>query len=195
MEGRRVHVKDPSPSLGHVAVADPWISRFCSSQLQQKSNGPAGCEMISTLPLETFGNPSNPVLFSIGNGGAGYTGVLRRLAETYISSSGNDFRIGWVPNHSRHSQIALLADVVQLALTYEPENEEVAINEGWATRIGRAFNDHFILVGPTGIDIDARSPASFLRAILSLNSQAGPRDKRLVFHSRGMYPVVSCPLI
>lgn len=193
MEGSRVHVKESSPSLGHVAVADPWLSRFCSSQLQQKSSGPAGCETISTSLLKTFGKASNPVRFNIGNGGAGYTGILQRLAETYISGSGDDFRIGWVSNHSRHSQVALLADVVQLALTYEPENEKIATNEGWAVRIGKAFNDHFILVGPDNFDVDARSPNSLLQAILAFNSRPEPKkgDKRLIFHSRGKCPSIS----
>ena len=188
MEKSQSFTDDPRPSQGEMLVADPWVSRLCSSQLQQSSNGPAGRETISTLPLMTFGKPSNPVKFSVGNGGAGYTGILRKLAEAYLSGTSNDFRIGWISNHSRHTQIALLADVVQLALTYEPENENIAIKEGWAVRLGKAFNDHFILVGPEKIDVGAHSPTSLLQAILALNLERLPEkgDRRLVLHSRGM---------
>ena len=90
----------------------------------------------------------HPILFRIGNGGAGYTRILKVLCTKFIWTHGSDFRIGWVANHSRHSHIALLADVVQVALTYEPEIEELAVREGWCRRVqAPAFWDHFVLVG------------------------------------------------
>lgn len=106
------------------------------------------------------------------------------LCEKFISLNGNDFRIGWVSNHSRHSQIALLAGIVQVALTYEPENEEISIEEGWATRPCRAFNDHFVLVGPN-VEIDNSSIAAALRDIAGRRDRSGIGRRPLLFHTRG----------
>lgn len=48
--------------------------------------------------------------------------------------------------------MALLGDVVQVALTYEPEWEGVMEGEGWGRVVGggAVFWDHFVLVGPRG---------------------------------------------
>lgn len=144
-------------------------------------------ESISTLDQETYSlneDISLPIAFRIGNGGAGYTGLLKCLCLEFISSlpvRERGFRIAWVSNHSRHTQIGLLADVVQVALTYEPDNEEVSIREGWARRVGRGFNDHFIVVGPkktapSPIDSDRQRVEDVMRKI------AG---EKWLFHSRG----------
>ncbi|KAF7190290.1 Tungstate-binding protein TupA [Pseudocercospora fuligena] len=136
-----------------IPISHPWISRFYPSSALLQCSSQAE-EQISTLHQEIYGSPpSTPISFSIGNGGAGYTGLLKALSEAFISENGNDFRIGWISNHSRHSQIALLADVVQVALTYEPENEALAEKEGWCRKVSKGgllpvFWDHFILVGP-----------------------------------------------
>lgn len=171
-----------------ISIADPWISRHGSSKLLEHSDGPAGSEAIHTKILEAYGDPSHPIAFCVGNGGAGYTGILRTLAETYLKDRGEEIRIGWVVNHSRHSQIALLADVVQVALTYEPGNEDIAIEERWCSRIGGAFNDHFILVGPE-VDVDTRSLAALMQAIResSMKALSDPCVRPLVFHSRGIH--------
>ncbi|CAK3879001.1 Hypothetical predicted protein [Lecanosticta acicola] len=172
-----------SPS---TSVSDPWISRFASSALQGQSNGPAGSDSIITKVVESYGNPSKPICFNIGNGGAGYTGILKSLTDAYISERQKDFRVGWVPNHSRHSQIALLANVVQLALTYEPENEDLAVQEGWCSKVGRVFNDHFLLAGPA-VDVDSRSATALLRSIAESGRKTGPgsQSRAYVFLSRG----------
>lgn len=94
------------------------------------------------------------------------------LANTFIAHNGGNFRIAWVTNHSRHSQVALLAGFIQVALTYEPDNEDLAIEEGWAMRVGRVFNDHFILVGPN-VDLGARDMNSALRVIAGSHATTG----------------------
>lgn len=168
---------------GQIHTSDPYLSRCFTSQLLLAQDPGSTSEIINTTDRETYGDPTHPIRFRIGNGGAGYTGILKLLAETYIAEHGQDFRIAWVSNHSRHSQIALLAGVVHIALTYEPENEEISIQEGWAKRACRAFNDHFILVGPAGVDLRERSIEVAFRAIAM--SQADGTDQRFLFHSRG----------
>ncbi|USW49220.1 hypothetical protein Slin15195_G025390 [Septoria linicola] len=165
-----------------ITITDPRISRHHSSQLLEADDGPAGSESIDTADHGIYGDPYQPIRFRMGNGGAGYTGILRVLAEAFISEQGNSFRIGWVSNHSRHTQIALLADVVQVALTYEPDNEDLAIREGWARRVGRAFNDHFLLVGPSNVDLHATKIGDALKAIVTRNAH---NQEPLLFHSRG----------
>lgn len=161
-----------------IHTSNPWLSRhFPSSLLQDKSTDSS---YINTLPKETYGNPSHPISFRLGNGGAGYTGLLQLLSETYIKETHQNIRIAWIPNHSRHSQIALLSGVVHIALTYDSEDEEVSIHEGWAERVGgRVFNDHFVLAGPVGVEeiheVDGIGDA--LRMIVE--------DRRIRFHSRG----------
>lgn len=170
------HRSGGNPLPERLEISDPWISRHFKSRLLQLHNGPAGSTSISTIDKEIYGLPSNPIAFRIGNGGAGYTGVLRLLCETFIAKHGHNIRIAWVANHSRFTQIALLADVVQVAMTYEPDNEDISIREGWAARITKAFNDHFVLVGPTDIQLGVDT----IRRALAVIASRG-----LAFHSRG----------
>jgi len=129
-----------------VSLNHPWITRYASSAILDDN---VGSDLISTADREVYGDPAHPIAFRIGNGGAGFTGVLRSLALDFISKHGADFRIAWVFNHSRHTQIALLADVVQVALTYEPAMEKLAEQEGWCRGVlAPVFWDHFILIGP-----------------------------------------------
>ncbi|KAJ5525541.1 hypothetical protein N7494_012191 [Penicillium frequentans] len=101
---------------------------------------------ISSVPLEVFGE--GEVILKIGNGGAGGTGLLGTLARDYLSMRGDSGSIEWICNHSRNTQLALLRGYVDIALTYEREQEEIAISEGWAENAGCVFHDHFTLVGP-----------------------------------------------
>ncbi|EME47524.1 hypothetical protein DOTSEDRAFT_166659 [Dothistroma septosporum NZE10] len=178
---------DTSNLPPRVSVTDPWVSRYHKTCLLEQDHGPAGSRLFSTVDREVYGERAHPVSFRIGNGGAGFTGLLRMLCETYIREHGNNFRIAWVANHSRYSQLALLADVVQLALTYEPENENLAIEEGWAVRACRAFNDHFVLVGPES-ELEGRTVAEGLRSIARRNAVGAAdqhRSHQLIFHTRG----------
>ena len=166
-----------------LKVTRPLVSRYYRTRLLEQDHGPSGSQLLSTIDQEVYGDPSYPIRFRIGNGGAGFTGLLKALSETYIYEQGNDFRIGWVANHSRHSQLALLADIVQVALTYEPENEDISIAEGWATRVGRVFNDHFILVGPADEKLEAETIGPALKEIAEHNRPG--RNAIWLFHSRG----------
>lgn len=147
----------------HLPLTHPYLSRFHPSSTLLTPRAHISSNTLSTTLTSTFGNPSHPIAFIIGNGGAGYTGLLKPLCAQFIWKYGNDFRIGWVANHSRHSQVALLGGVVQVSLTYEPEWEGVMEGEGWGRVVRppssggswdesgkQVFWDHFVLVGPVG---------------------------------------------
>ncbi|KAJ5657122.1 uncharacterized protein N7484_000771 [Penicillium longicatenatum] len=78
----------------------------------------------------------------------GGVGLVEALAKDYLSFRGNLGSIEWVCNHSRNTQLALLSGFVDIALTYEREQEEIAVSEKWAESAGCVFHDHFCLVGP-----------------------------------------------
>ncbi|CAD0095677.1 unnamed protein product [Aureobasidium vineae] len=156
--------------------------------IQVPDDYPGVSNMICTHASATYGDASHPVSFRLGNGGAGHTGILRLLCEYFIASRGGGFCIEWVANHSRHSQIALLGDVVQVALTYEPEYEDLSIAEGWAKRMAKVFNDHFVLVGPVsnpaGVDVNG-GIANALKAIAKHDSFFNHNHHDGLFHTRG----------
>jgi ABC-type tungstate transport system permease subunit len=141
-------------------VTDPLFKRFADSALQVPDDYYGVSNFISTRAVATYGDASHPVAFRLGNGGAGHTGILRLLCECFITSRGGGISIEWVSSHSRHSQIALLGDIVQVALTYEPAYEDLSVSEGWAQKMAKVFNDHFILVGPksnpAGVFVDGK---------------------------------------
>ncbi|KAH0370223.1 hypothetical protein KCU65_g2613, partial [Aureobasidium melanogenum] len=174
------------PDLIHVS--DPLFKRFANSTIQVPDNYPGVSNLVHTRASATYGDPSHPLAFRLGNGGAGHTGILRLLCEFFIATRGGGFCIEWVSNHSRHSQIALLGDIVQVALTYEPEYEDLAIREGWAKRMAKVFNDHFILVGPTsnpaGVVIDGTIKDA-MKVIADYGSSTNLKHDNGIFQTRG----------
>ncbi|KAF2764098.1 hypothetical protein EJ03DRAFT_386185 [Teratosphaeria nubilosa] len=132
---------------------------------------------IDSKPTEVYGN--GPIELRIGNGSAGATGLLKALSEDYLSQrSGLASSISWVCNHSRNTQLALLHDYVDIALTYERDQEAVAECEGWAVNHGCVFHDHFCLAGPVADPADI-SKASVIGIALQTIA-----EKRVLFHSR-----------
>ncbi|KAI4718671.1 hypothetical protein E4T48_05066 [Aureobasidium sp. EXF-10727] len=179
-------MRHPLPDFVHVS--DPIFKQFANSSIQVPDTYPGVSNMICTHAAATYGDTTHPVGFRLGNGGAGHTGILRLLCEHFIASRGGGFCIEWVANHSRHSQIALLGDVVQVALTYEPEYEDISIAEGWAKRMGKIFNDHFVLVGPVanpaGIEVGGKITDA-MRAIAKHGSASHQTHHGGLFHTRG----------
>jgi ABC-type tungstate transport system permease subunit len=173
----------------HLPVSSPFWRRYADSALLTGDPHPDVSNLIHARPTAIFGNPSDPVAFNIGNGGAGQSGILKLLCEAFIAGQGGGFRIAWISNHSRHTQIALLGDVVQVGLTYEPEYEDLALSEGWAERKSHVFNDHFILAGPESNPANVK-PGSKIKEALSDIAVAGGRSRsqgepRVLFHTRG----------
>ena len=169
-----------------LPINHPWLSRYCPSALLYFDNGPAGSNTISTNNREVYGNPALPTAFRIGSGTAGYTGIFKALSERYIESLGSSFSIGLVQNHSRHTQVALLADVVQVAFTQEAHNEYLAIGEGWCERACRVFNDHFILIGLTTNPANIEIGCSLNEALRTMVSKGSDQPyNRMLYHSNG----------
>ncbi|KAL1896081.1 hypothetical protein Sste5346_004820 [Sporothrix stenoceras] len=147
--------------------------------------------IVSAAVADVYGNPDAPVTIRIGNGGLGPTGLLKALCSAYLSqlsqpgnSGASDLKFEWICNHSRHTQAALQAGVVDVALTYEREEEDRAEREGWSRRAGVLCHDHFVLAGPRNDPAGLRR----LRATTTLSPSAAFRviaDSRSPFHTRG----------
>ncbi|KAJ0115508.1 hypothetical protein J7T55_012788 [Diaporthe amygdali] len=127
-------------------------------------------------PTEVYGR--GPVLIRIGNGGAGATGLIGALANDYLSTLPEERSIVWICNHSRNSQLALLHGYVDIALTYERDQEELAKAEGWSVTKGCAFHDHFCIAGPL------EDPANVRNAISLSDGLQRVAKSRSLFHSR-----------
>lgn len=169
--------------LNFLTVSDPIFSRYhAGSFIAAPEPDPSVSNSIDTAATAVYGDAAAPLGFRLGNGGAGHTGILKALCEAFIRKHNGGFRIEWVINHSRHTEAALLGDIVQVALTYEPEWEQIGIDEGWAERVTMAFHDRFVLVGPRS------NPAGVVPGTdikLAMRTIASSKSKPVLFHSRG----------
>lgn len=73
---------------------------------------------------------------------------MELLACDYLSTLAEERSIEWVCNHSRNTLLALNYGYIDIALTYEREQDRIAVEEGWAINAGCIFHDHFCLAGP-----------------------------------------------
>ncbi|KAL4880962.1 hypothetical protein BJY04DRAFT_190496 [Aspergillus karnatakaensis] len=131
---------------------------------------------IVSEPSETYGE--GQVILRIGNGGAGGTGLIAALAKDYLTLKNSPGAIQWVCNHSRNTQLALLHGHIDLALTYEREQEDISVEEKWATNAGCLFHDHFCLAGPAHDPANIRQAKSIAEAFDRIATTRSP------FHSR-----------
>jgi tungstate transport system substrate-binding protein len=65
-----------------------------------------------------------------------------------------------------------------VALTYERDQEELHVSEGWAKKEGCVFHDHFCLAGPRNDPAGIRGVASIVEAFAHIAAKKAP------FHSR-----------
>lgn len=134
-------------------------------------------------PCEVYGDPDALVCIRVGNGGAGPTGILRALAEDYLARTNRQERIEWYQTISRYTLEALKTGQTDISLSYEPAMEAQAVSEGWAIGLRRAFNNHFVLVGPVSNPAGLNpqdTPASAFAKIV----QFGSKSSRPTFLSR-----------
>ncbi|KAH6634499.1 hypothetical protein B0J18DRAFT_21715 [Chaetomium sp. MPI-SDFR-AT-0129] len=94
-----------------------------------------------------------PVLLGIGNGGAGQSGLIKALADAFIEDSVSNgtepFRVAWYQSDTTYSINYLKDAVIDVAFTYSPAAERIAIEQDIALAPSYyAFRDHFLLVGP-----------------------------------------------
>jgi tungstate transport system substrate-binding protein len=118
------------------------------------------------------------MLIRISNGGAGATGLFQALAEDYLNTVSEPGSIEWVCNHSRNTQLALLHGHIDIALTYERDQEQLAAEEGWSKTVGCMFHDHFVLAGPSHDPAGVMKVRSLDEALVAI--AAGQHE----FHSR-----------
>jgi tungstate transport system substrate-binding protein len=115
---------------------------------------------------------------SLSNGGAGAVGLIRALATDYLSTLPSEASITWTSNHSRNTQLALFGNHIDIALTYERDQEMLAASEGWSNTAGCVFHDHFVLAGPASDPAGVRSTRCLADALRRIASQ------RSLFHNR-----------
>lgn len=116
-----------------------------------------GGQKIDLRPKEIYG--SAPLIgIRIGNGGAGYTGLLRALSEAYLATkptiNGKPFSIAWYPTNSTYSYFALRDHAIDLALAYEIWPEALSGSHAFGQDLTLLFKDAFIFVGPVANPAD-----------------------------------------
>ncbi|EAQ85251.1 hypothetical protein CHGG_09265 [Chaetomium globosum CBS 148.51] len=99
-----------------------------------------------------YGNDSS-ILLGIGNGGAGQSGLIKALADAFIeqkvSNGSEPFRVAWYQSDTTYSINYLKDALIDVAITYSPAAERIAIEQGIALDPAYyAFRDHFLIVGP-----------------------------------------------
>ncbi|KAE8355623.1 hypothetical protein BDV28DRAFT_30676 [Aspergillus coremiiformis] len=121
---------------------------------------------------------NNPVKLRIGNGGAGQSGLVKVLADTFIRNQTDDcndtsgiFKVEWVKGDTTETINNLKAKTIDVGITYHKTAESIAISNGFASgckykdensttpcfgsdckdhieRPCYTFRDHFYLAGP-----------------------------------------------
>lgn len=72
----------------------------------------------------------------------------------------------------------MLHNHIDLALTYEREQEALAVSEGWSVTAGCVFHDHFCLAGPPHDPANVRSASTIVDALSRIAAN------KAFFHSR-----------
>ena len=108
----------------------------------------------------------------------GATGLIGALANDYLRTLPERRSIAWVCNHSRNTQLALLHGYIDVALTYERDQEGLAAAEGWSLTKGCVFHDHFCLAGPLD------DPAGVGKATSLSDGLRQIAGSKTLFHSR-----------
>ncbi len=139
----------------------------------------------SDIPKEVYGDKNTSKKLKLSNGGAGPTGILKELANDYLSIHKDaNIAIEWYQNISLNSLNLLKEKKVDIALIYEPIEAKKAMDEGLVSNLSTIFNDHFIIVGPKNNFVKLNkhdSPANSFAKIYNY-SEKNPGKK--VFLSR-----------
>ena len=84
--------------------------------------------------------------FSLATGSPGELGLLKVLAETFGRQE--NATLTWVKAGSGKSLELLRAKKVDLIMVHAPKAEQLAVQEGWATRRTLIGSNEFVIVGP-----------------------------------------------
>jgi len=108
------------------------------------------------VPLEVYSGSydgCNDIRLRIANGGAGQSGLIRALADSFIDYQVKEkkrepFKIGWYLSDTTQSLEYLEKDAVDVVITYSKAAEDEVLKMGHAVERVYGFRDHFMLVGP-----------------------------------------------
>ena len=122
--------------------------------------------------VEVYGDTDAPETVAMANGGAGATGLLRVLANTYLTSHDrSELAIGWHQQISGDALAALARHDVAIALTYDPAAEQQALRQQQASARGLLFYDRLMLVGPRANPADIASNEDVIVAMQKVAAQ------------------------
>ncbi|KAK2733176.1 hypothetical protein FQN55_003714 [Onygenales sp. PD_40] len=137
-----------------------------------------------------FGDKGD-ILLKIGNGGAGQSGLVKELADAFIKQSvkggADKFRVAWYKSDTTESINYLKDGTVDVAITYSPVAEKIAIDQGIAQKPSYyIFRDHFLLVGPPSnpANISKESDITTIFSTLYAAGEAANTDPPVRFLSR-----------
>ncbi|QBC43904.1 substrate-binding domain-containing protein [Iodobacter fluviatilis] len=138
---------------------------------------------INETSKEIYGDHTSNLTIKISNGGAGPTGILKALAEDYLSiNKERKIAIAWYQNISSLSLNLLKENKVDIALIYEPVDAKKAITQNLASNYSLIFNDHFLIVGPekNEADILPTDSASKAFAKIAQYGKKNPDEKKFL---------------
>lgn len=107
-------------------------------------------------PTEIYHGTTNdcrvPVKLRIATGGAGQSGLLKALADSFIDDLVSQtkcppFAVSWIKSDTTASFNHLADGSADLSITYNAAAEQIAIAQGIADKDVFAWRDHFMLVG------------------------------------------------
>jgi len=105
---------------------------------------------------------SDDVRLRIGNGGAGQSGLVGALANTFIdyqvSRRKPAFAVGWYLGDTTQTLDNIASGLIDIGITYNAAAEQQSLKSGDSVQSVYGFRDHFLLVGPrenpAGLDMD-----------------------------------------
>jgi hypothetical protein len=97
-------------------------------------------------------SPTPPIRLRIATGGAGQSGLIRALAEAFITKKLTQFEeepfsVAWLASDTSASFNYVASRSANLSITYHPAAEKIAMDQGIADRSVYAWRDHWLLVG------------------------------------------------
>jgi len=168
-------------SLSGIAFFDPrhtMVQLFSFAALAAAFATSAVAVDPAALYDGGFGNAINPqALLRIGNGGAGQSGLVKALADAFIqdraANGSTPFLVAWYTSDTTYSIKYLQTGVTDVAITYNPAAEQIAIDQGIASPPSYyIFRDHFLLVGPPSNPARISNSSSVLALISALHEAA-----------------------
>lgn len=126
-------------------------------------------------PTESYG--SGTKVFRLATGSPGELGLLRAWGEAYCKA--NDCRLDWFKAGTGASMKQLRERKVDLAMVHAPEQEKIAVREGWATQPTLIGSNEFFIVGP------AADPAGIRQAADALDAYRKVATAKAKWISRG----------